>query len=210
MQRRRLRLPSPAIVIAMVALSLVLGGTAIAAGTSTPLSKKQVTKLVKKLAPKLSVKHAKSATNATNAVNATNAANLGSHPATYYAHAGHEAVHFVGATGEPAFENGWTNYSANPGWSQAGFWKDAFGVVHLEGTLTAGTSGAPAFTLPAADRPATNLFVPVANGTFAYIMSTGEVEPFATGDVGIDGLSFLAGPSTAAAKPHASAHLPGS
>jgi hypothetical protein len=73
MQRRRLRLPSPAIVIAMIALSLVLGGTAIAAGTSAPLSKKQVTKLVKKLAPKLSVKHAKTANTAAAAAAAAHA-----------------------------------------------------------------------------------------------------------------------------------------
>jgi hypothetical protein len=73
MQRRRLRLPSPAIVIAMIALSLVLGGTAIAASTATPLNKKSVTKLVKKLAPKLSVKHAKTADAAAAAVAAVHA-----------------------------------------------------------------------------------------------------------------------------------------
>jgi hypothetical protein len=56
MFKRRLRLPSPAIVIAMLALALVLGGTAIAAGTSTPLTKKTATKLIKKLAPTLDVK----------------------------------------------------------------------------------------------------------------------------------------------------------
>jgi hypothetical protein len=49
----------------MVALALVLGGTAVAAGTSAPLTKASVTKLVKHLAPKLSVKHAKTADNAT-------------------------------------------------------------------------------------------------------------------------------------------------
>lgn len=78
MFKRRFRLPSPALVISMVTLSLVLGGTAVAASTATHSDKKADTKLIKKLAPTLSVKHAKtanSATNATNAVNATNAAN---------------------------------------------------------------------------------------------------------------------------------------
>jgi hypothetical protein len=206
MFKRRFRLPSPALVISMITLTLVLGGTAVAASTAKHSDKKADTKLIKTLAPTLSVKHAKTANSATSATNATN---VGGHPATYYAHAGHEAVHFVGTTGEPTFENGWTNYTATPGWSKAGFWKDAFGVVHLEGTITGGTTGATAFTLPAGYRPGTNLFVPIANGTFGYILSTGEIQPNSSGDVGIDGLSFLAGPSTAAAKPHWSTRLPG-
>jgi hypothetical protein len=73
MPKRRLRLPSPALVIALIALTLVLGGTAVAASTAKPLNKKSVTKLVKKLAPKLSVKHAKSANSAAAAVSATHA-----------------------------------------------------------------------------------------------------------------------------------------
>jgi hypothetical protein len=60
----------------MVTLSLVLGGTAFAASTVTGhTDAKADTKLVKKLAPTLSVKHAKTAGNATNALNATNAVN---------------------------------------------------------------------------------------------------------------------------------------
>ena len=73
MFKRRFRLPSPALVISMVALSLVLGGTAVAASTATHGDKKADIKLIKKLAPSLSVKHAKTANNATNAVKATNA-----------------------------------------------------------------------------------------------------------------------------------------
>ncbi len=68
---RRLRLPNPALVISLVTLSLVLGGTAVAATTSG--DNKEDTKLVKVLAPSLSVKHATTADSATNATNATNA-----------------------------------------------------------------------------------------------------------------------------------------
>jgi hypothetical protein len=87
MFKRRFRLPSPALVISMVTLSLVLGGTAVAASTATHKDKKADIKLIKKLAPSLSVKHAKtaddathatnadSATSATSATNATNATN---------------------------------------------------------------------------------------------------------------------------------------
>ena len=73
MLKRRFRLPSPALVISMVTLSLVLGGTAVAATATTHKDKKADTKLIKQLAPTRSVKHAKTADSATNATNATNA-----------------------------------------------------------------------------------------------------------------------------------------
>ena len=75
MFKRRFRLPSPALVVSMIALSLVLGGTAVAAATAKHKDAKADTKLVKKLAPSLSVKHAKTADSATNATNATSATN---------------------------------------------------------------------------------------------------------------------------------------
>src|ERR1700733_7747269 len=95
-----LRRPSPALVISAIALFVALGGTSYAAGelgrapAATPANAKprrkstsenaQDTALIKKLAPTLSVKYAKtagsavtagSADTATNAVNATNALN---------------------------------------------------------------------------------------------------------------------------------------
>ncbi|HKU56429.1 MAG TPA: hypothetical protein VJP41_05345 [Gaiellaceae bacterium] len=73
MFKRRFRLPSPALVISMVTLSIVLGGTAVAASTAKHGDTKADTKLVKKLAPSLSVKHAKTANSATTAANATHA-----------------------------------------------------------------------------------------------------------------------------------------
>jgi hypothetical protein len=75
MFKRRFRLPSPALVVSMVTLSLVLGGTAVAATTATHKDARADGALVKKLAPSLSVKHAKTADNATSAVNANNAVN---------------------------------------------------------------------------------------------------------------------------------------
>ena len=75
MFKRRYRLPSPALVVSMITLSLVLGGTAVATTTATHKDARADSVLVKKLAPSLSVKHAKTADNATSAVNATNAVN---------------------------------------------------------------------------------------------------------------------------------------
>ena len=75
MFKRRFRLPSPALVVSMLTLSLVLGGTAVAATRATHKDARADSALVKKLAPSLSVKHAKTADNATSAVNATEAVN---------------------------------------------------------------------------------------------------------------------------------------
>ena len=76
MFKRRFRLPSPALVVSMVALSIVLGGTAFAASvTKAPkhIDAKADKALIRKMAPSLGVKHAKTADSATNAVTATNA-----------------------------------------------------------------------------------------------------------------------------------------
>jgi hypothetical protein len=211
----RFRLPSPALVISMVTLSFVLGGTAVAAGTAKHSDAKADRALIEKMAPTLNVNYAKTtgsadtAANATNATNAVNAVQLGAHPASYYAHVGHEAVQLVGTVGEPGFRNGWANYGG--AWSHAGFWKDAFGVVHLQGTLTGKSANKVAFQLPAGYRPATDLFTVAANATHASsieILTNGELLIIQAGSIGIDGLSFLAGPTTATAGPQSSAHNP--
>jgi hypothetical protein len=67
----------------MVALALVLGGTAVAASTATPLTKASGTKLIKKLAPTLSVKHAKTANVAVGAYVAASPAALASGATEY-------------------------------------------------------------------------------------------------------------------------------
>jgi hypothetical protein len=62
--KRILRRPSPAMVIAIVALIAALGGTAVAGGV---LNKKKVNNIITNRAPGLSVSHAKTADSATNA-----------------------------------------------------------------------------------------------------------------------------------------------
>jgi hypothetical protein len=87
--KRRPRTPSPALVISLIALFVALGGTSLAASKAIATKHKDAradTKLIKKLAPKLSVKHAKtansakhatSADSATTATNATDATSAG-------------------------------------------------------------------------------------------------------------------------------------
>lgn len=83
--------------------------------------------------------------------------------------------HYVGAAGEPAFQNGWTNYDAS-NYSSTAFWKDPFGIVHIKGFVRSGTLSAAAFTLPAGYRPALALHLPAAaNGAYATTRIGGEI-----------------------------------
>jgi hypothetical protein len=62
--KRFARRPSPAMLVAMAALIVALGGTAVAGGV---LNKKKVNTIITNRAPGLSVSHAKTADSATNA-----------------------------------------------------------------------------------------------------------------------------------------------
>jgi S-layer homology domain len=118
---------------------------------------------------------------------------------------GSEAFHIVGDTGEPPFENGWTNFGG--GRTTAGFYIDSQNVVHLKGSITGGASGTTAFTLPPGYRPAATLLLPVSSGSFVIVVATlqsdGTLHPFCSGgcvgSVGLDGLSFRVGTGGASA-----------
>ena len=49
------------------------------------------------------------------------------------------------------YQNSWSSY--NDGYAPAAYYKDAMGVVHIEGLIRGGTAGQAAFTLPAGFRP---------------------------------------------------------
>jgi hypothetical protein len=117
----------------MLALALVLGGTAVAATKSVHGDKAADVKLIKKLAPTLSVKKAK------------NADKLGGAPASAYARA--TPLSFTA----PTLLNSWT---AAGGFVAPGYAIDQFGTVHLRGAvLHAGASSDDILTLPAGLRP---------------------------------------------------------
>jgi hypothetical protein len=88
-----------------------------------------------------------------------------------------EPWHVVGAVGEPAFQNGWTNYGG--GYATAGFFKDPHSIVHLRGLVKSGSLTAAIFALPAGYRPAYDALIPVtANGAFGDLViraATGAV-----------------------------------
>ena len=66
-----------------------------------------------------------------------------------------EAIHEVGVPGEPAFQSLWGNFGH--GLTTAGFYKDPFGIVHLEGAVVGDSTGL-VFILPAGYRPTHTVF----------------------------------------------------
>jgi hypothetical protein len=112
----------------------------------------------------------------------------------------HEAVHYVGQPGEPAFENAWVSIDAGtpgtPGVRAPGFYKDR-GRVYLSGGLNTGTGAARAFTLPAGYRPLAPSDTRVHNfatGRNVEVDVTGAVTPDTAGLCMLDSVSFRAAP----------------
>lgn len=106
-----------------------------------------------------------------------------------------EPSHEIDAPGEPILGNAWVNY--DPAYNSVGFWKDAFGVVHLKGSIKSGTMQTTAFTLPPGYRPAkneatSNLSVGAFGGL--RIFSSGAVAPWEGTNAyfSLDGVTFRA------------------
>lgn len=97
-----------------------------------------------------------------------------------------EPVHYIGNTGEPAFENSWVNNDAGTPGSGTGryayFYKD-HGRVYLGGVIKSGASGTTAFTLPPGHFPhASGVLIQLATnasgGTAAIAVTpAGAVQP---------------------------------
>ncbi len=157
-------------VISTLCLFLLLGGgAAFAAGK---LGKNSVgTKQIKNNAV-TSAKIKKEAITAAKVKKGTltgtqiNASTLGTVPTAQTANslAAHEAWHEVGASGQPAFANSWTNSTAAIHGESVAFYKDHEGNVHLRGLATGGESGKPIFFLPPGFRPAKASFIRPAVG----------------------------------------------
>jgi len=133
------------------------------------------------------------ATSADTAGQASNANSLGGAPASAYAKNELEAVHVVGAAGQPTFEHG----CINPGtFGPVGFYKDPFGIVHLQGFLASCTEGRSAFTLPVGFRPPAPESLIVVDGIsnttsgLVQIDPSGSVVPFGSGSGSLNSVSF--------------------
>jgi hypothetical protein len=108
-----------------------------------------------------------------------------------------EAWHFVGAAGEPAFQNGWVNYDAT---RLVRYRKFPDGRVRLSGLLKNGVAGSIAFTLPAGYRPTQEgYYSVVSNGAFGAVIidAAGQVTPAIGSSTYyfLDGIEFDTGQS---------------
>ena len=84
--------------------------------------------------------------------------------------------HNVGATNEPAYQNGWTNYNAP--WNNCFFTKSVDGMVTVNVMTKSGTWGSVIFTLPVGFRPGVQISVPAyspGGACFADISTTGTI-----------------------------------
>ena len=171
--RHRLSRPSPALIVAIIALIVSMGGTGYAAFTlpnnsvgTKQLKNGSVTAAkvkrhsltgaqinLKKLGTVPAARDAGRALKAGTAapVGKAGGALAGSYPNPLIAPA--EPVHFVGTAGQVQFDVDWANVGA--GFQPAGFYKDPFGTVHLQGDVqrTTGTD-ATIFQLPPGYCPA--------------------------------------------------------
>lgn len=64
--------------------------------------------------------------------------------------------HQIGATGEPAFQNSWQNWTGGGAYAPARF-RRVLDVVQVQGLIEAGTIASTIFTLPTGYRPSKRL-----------------------------------------------------
>jgi len=153
--------PSPAIIVAIAALVVAVGGTAFA-GPIAEISlskgeKKQIRKISRNIANKVSnrritkrapaltvagAQNANTANTAKTADSAKDAEQLGGTSASGYAKSQQEDVTVATLLGA------WVD---EPGRAPVSFYKDNFGIVHLEGVTQSG--GGDIFFLPPGYRP---------------------------------------------------------
>lgn len=82
-----------------------------------------------------------------------------------------EAIRNIGGAGNPGFQNSWANFSASS--AGCGFWRDALGIVHIQGEIKSGVfaSGfSTVFTLPSElDASGREIYRPAQRRKFSAI-----------------------------------------
>jgi hypothetical protein len=177
----RFRLPSPSMAVALLALFVALGGSSYAAlkvsgkqivnnsvrskdlrnndvrsadVRNNALTGADINEARVGTVPRANTANsaatATSATNATKAATADDANALGGIAPGGYVQTPTEATRLVGTPGNPPFEDGYANFGQG---APAGFFKDQFGIVHLQGDVNPPGFASTIFTLPPGYRP---------------------------------------------------------
>ena len=108
-----------------------------------------------------------------------------------------ETWHEVGASGEPAFENGWGAF-ADSSYDVPQFYKDAEGFVHVKGMAAGGSINDNMWTFPTGYRPSKHIILnAISNNAIARVdvYPAGAIRPV-TGNntwVSLNGIIFYAG-----------------
>jgi hypothetical protein len=219
-RKRRIRSahPSPAMIVACLALAVALSGVGYAAvklprgSVGTAQLKANAVKSPK-VAPNTLVGADINEAKLGMVPSAANADQLDSLDSTAFARTTSEAWRMVGAPGQPAFTDNcgsvlWANWAeGGTSFNEVGFYKDSVGIVHLKGLAAhacndGNGAGTTIFTLPVGYRPLeTELQVTLSNNTVNRINvnANGTVVPeLAVGNnasiqwISLDGISFRA------------------
>jgi len=118
----------------------------------------------------------------------------GNYEGNFYASSLEVPERWNAVSGGIGFLNSWVNIGAG-GYSDAAFYKDSSGVVHLRGTIKSGTIGASALLLPVGYRPPASVLVPVvSNGVLGTctILANGNVGASTGSNLSftLDGITF--------------------
>jgi hypothetical protein len=203
---QKFRLPSPAMVVACVALAVALSGASYAAivlprnsvGAKQLKKGAVTTKKIRNNAVTGSKVKEVTLGQVPSAANAADANALGGIAPSGYVRTPTEATRLVGTPGNPAFQDGYTNLNFG---APAGFFKDQFGIVHLQGDVNPPGFSSTIFTLPPGYRPSHGgavgpmFLVSADTGTgVVEVMGTGEVRDLSShnNNLSLNGLTFRA------------------